>query len=718
MRFPNYVVCLILLTSLNSSSAVTEFEYPYNFDLNVITNIMGPLNGIMGEYIRNSLLPLGIHFNIIPYHMDTIFASFFHDYPYAQYPLLDPPSWDIFGGGIYFIPSPFNKPEYGWKYQSSNNAWPWACWLFAPICEDSWEQKTGINQSYVDDLLERYETEQNMTHAVELSDEFNEIYFDELLYELPLVLKTYNVYYWKGFDLSTLSDFRFTSSIQNTYEAILKGLKISENHPERALMRNSTTFKVLKDWEWKEEVIPNKLIIDLLQPKESDAFKNEAQLIHTLLTKGVERTGNSLERFPDMAISWIQEDWVDENNITYSNAKDTFILRDDVYWQKNSFSPNTYYSGNEKVTVKDFKFTLDMYNLHPEYIPDLVETRPGLLAYRLANQIKYSINETENSISLYGNEPGSISRSGNMWDLGPTPEFLLNKTLTYNETVSGTPQELSDLGLSSYDTLEWNMYEESPITTGAYEIVDFIPGEKLSLRLRDNYFYPNEWDSPDHHFYQNKPKKAPSYFIFNATQDEPFQKPTKLFFEVINIESSGEMSEETIVEEGLFDVMLIRSVYLSPLIRSLHNDPRYIDHKYIGVESHETLYFNLANPHLQKINVRKAIAKVINLDEISRFVDQSWVPQRSLAPIFYKYTDDVFYKEEHSNAIKPSYYEARDLMRKEGYDALDKSRISLPVLSIPPFTPPIDTPLQIIPIIITFIVYSMIKRKNRHIKDQ
>ena len=127
--------------------------------------------------------------------------------------------------------------------------------------------------------------------------------------------------------------------------------------------------------------------------------------------------------------------------------------------------------------------------------------------------------------------------------------------MKYNDSISGTPDELFDLGLLPYDTEEWDEYELNPLIISSFEPV-WVNSSGYEVKLRSDYYYPNEWDSPLNKFALHDDRDIqPAFFTYNATDDNPKQKPTTMSLtNVRGYHWSIWQEREEEISNGLLDV--------------------------------------------------------------------------------------------------------------------------------------------------------------------
>ncbi|MFV2014483.1 MAG: ABC transporter substrate-binding protein, partial [Candidatus Heimdallarchaeota archaeon] len=582
----------------------------------------------LANYIKTALKPLGIDINlkIVRYNEWTdIIENGAGDYDMAiaQYFYNEAPEIHPF---IIF-------PQNGWDI----------IWSIAGGNLDQFYADLGVSK---DDLVEMLENINDNSDIEKMRTDFldfDDIYGKNVMAEVPLV---------KAYSISTLRDslLNFNADF-GTFRSILLGMRWEDTNKSHLQLGGRALFD---DWQSLGTYNPydssNLVLID-----------------------------DQLGVHPDLAIQWEKSDWIMSDGTIAKNGKNTFVIREDAYWrlasptESGSFPSNTY-----KIVPEDFKFAFD-----------LASSGRGGGDYDgvFSRYEKAEVNNTENSITFFKRNP-SIANIYELSNLRPIPEFLFNSTLYYNETLSGTPQELFDAGIDSLDDVplfkeQWNIDYDTLISSGPYTIGEDCYELGLGNRYdgfragcdmyvaRDDYYFPNEWDSPNGDFIVHEPGiEAPVFNKYNSTEEFPMQKPTKLFIKNIDTDWSYAYDITEIAERALngeldismFGVGAFGGVSAST-IKEIMSMNGYKSQQTISVRGFEsggsaqTLFFNLNNTYLSQLNVRKAIAKAIDKEFLVKAYGGLVAPQDSLiwrgSPW---YTPNVNYQED--------YLAARDLMRE------------------------------------------------------
>jgi hypothetical protein len=382
------------------------------------------------------------------------------------------------------------------------------------FCDEEWSsweyQDTGINRTQLSEQMEQLAyKETDFDTVTEGIMNFTEIYMDKLLYNYPLLASSKYDTFPKDLDVSKVK--------------VMNGLFPNWLFTGAGWSNQKDSFA-----RYFPECGNEPCNLDYLQFTSTSAYQRAR-----LLTSNMILLDQNLQPRPGLAKQWEMSDWDIYGNGSniIENGKNKFWIRDDAYYIRNTYNgPEELPGGPYTVQPEDLIFT--------QYLDDRLNNHQGI------NMVDWEVNHTENSVTFYGSQT-NLNTPTNFGFIVPTPTFLLNKTLTYNSTFSATPYELLELGLSPYDTREWDDYEVDPVTAGPYYLSEYVYNNYSRFSLRDDYWYPNEWDSPNHDFVKHDDKIIePYYFTYNATENKPFQKPTKLNivnyeFKIIDTEKYG-----------------------------------------------------------------------------------------------------------------------------------------------------------------------------------
>ncbi|MHA2251808.1 MAG: ABC transporter substrate-binding protein, partial [Candidatus Kariarchaeaceae archaeon] len=206
--------------------------------------------------------------------------------------------------------------------------------------------------------------------------------------------------------------------------------------------------------------------------------------------------------------------------------------------------------------------------------------------------------------------------------------------------------------------------------SGPYYLKEFRGGDYYELR--EDYWYPNEWDSPNQDFILHRQGiEEAKYNAFNATDNNPKQKPTEYYINHLNYTWDWSLYNMDSLDSGNID--LIPSWQLNPdEMSNLFSNPNIATTNKLARNSGHYLMFNFKNNEdIRKLNVRKAIAHAINKQELVTALGNLAHPEDSIV-----WTNQIqFYKDDW--AIDYDYAKARDFMWDMGYDAAETNEFLL-----------------------------------------
>ena len=643
MKEGMFLCVLLIVSTLMTAPAQINQVKEENFALTLLTFSSNDINYGMVDLIRQYLSPLNIKVNV----KIEPFANY-RDIIYNP----EDNSWDL--ALVYWeFPDDQGYPDIAELYSNalgeSGRAW----------IPTDWEQiaydDTGINVTEFDILLEDLKSGENtIEEKVRLSNTISELFMSRLLTKLPLSQRTTTNFFANDIafpETIIQQGFPSLSNFYNLAEALFTGLQ-------------------------KDESILRLFDSDFINPPYSlDPFRYQAQIKSRLMnseltTRFENNTADSLVQFhPGLATQFIIEDYTNttSGNIV-KNGKVTFRIRQDAYWKQVYTNGSKNVLTDERISPEDFAFALQLAQ-------DKVIQRMGFFKGLSPSILPYyEFDENESTFTVFFAEGKSYENVKKLpsnrfiqaiWNLAPIPEFVFNTTLNFGG-ISGTPEELGTYGIPVFLTDEYVEYQRNPLISGPYEIVEYIPGTNTTLQLRDDYWFPNEWDSPNGQFTNiyDKPL-SPVYFTWNATEDAPQQKPTTLpVSEIVFTEPN--LSKFPTIFQAVYDL------FVNDQIDSIHfvpNDQNAYPFYQSLVENYQTfveeysdvgtlLLLNLKeNLHLQQYNVRKAIYTAINRTELTGSYSFASLEWNSIIPRHFRdlYTTDY--------DIPYDYSVARDLMR-------------------------------------------------------
>lgn len=633
-------------------------------------------------YIKQAVAPLGIDVKIFAKPWGQFVGEL---YGYTGQ------SYDMMTVGFTGGPA---TPRFRWLYHSENQWAIIANHLNAPGFAEWQLQDTGVNQTELDQQLTDIDLEFNMTKRQELFQAFNDLYFDKLLYNPPLVAPQSRVAVWKGWGGDDAALWDVNEGTNPIYSQPV-GAKWESNRPTRAAHSNTSTFRY---------AIPSPSLTDMDPFQGGDSAKTN--VVQWLSGGTVSFDGNWGFR-PDWAWQFVYGDFGDMKLVDYDNDystapteehvwRATVFLRDDAMWADTIDKDGNPVSGRA-VNAKDVELVTALF--------DYYQQRTDLYVNGEDNYdqvVGWEINST-----LRADDTFTVFLRPDLLDpdsqivhvgMGGYPAFLLGNLgddIHYtNTTGTYTFQLAPDMAFDAFDSDEWNSFEtlEGNTGTGYYEMVEKVDGQYYSYRLRDDYYYPNLWDLPTYYgdgsamasweaftgrdlsIWGGDAVSYPQEAFFWTYADNPatttvHEKPTTMGAETLYVVVIDDDNAELIeFEAGRIDIFGSASLGSEVVSRHTNSADLVVKATYPEVTA-RMLFFNINNEHLKKLNVRKAITLAIDrsaLIEIHEGFAQEWWSTA--------YTNKQTFGVNWDLIQSPmvySYEQARDLMILEGYDAAE-----------------------------------------------
>lgn len=653
---------ILVLISLSPSQISAEEQFINNFELTfMIYNNSDFIK--FTNYIKSALIPLGIDVNIVVKDFWAFAATVKH--------VVNTEPWDIalIVWQDFSSMSPIHEHFHsGFGINSSTFR------LGSPEWQEWQLQDTGVNQTEVDELIDDYQFAPDVQTSIERADEFSEIYMSKLLYQFPL-LKIQSYWYARngldGFDPNL---------------GLIPSLALGahwEDNPEYRENDNST------------------LLMNLGEIR--DGFAHGFRGVEGRLVI----VDEDLSVHPDIAIQWEKSDWL-VNNTVIKGGKHKFWLRDDAYWANTEGLVVDNKTGPFRITPGDFAFGLHIRNIQSRVACD---GRDKYITEICSPQYAgIEINETENTLTLYNSRPSFIDIDTYARQLYPLPEFYLNKTLSYlfDPSLTGTADQLYQFGIPILYTSEFiEFFGDMQSTSGPYHFTSnaLIQNSQglYNLKLRDDYWYPNEWDSPNQDFIVHEPgPEDAKYNTYNASSNASFRKPTQFAIKNLIVPlATHPLFEEIDFGGKIFDLTIVNK---------FRGDPNFELIPYRSDISARNLAFNLQNEHLKKFNVRKAIASIIDKQALARTANFDYITQDS--PFW---PNDILYYNDNYK-IEYSYSTARDLMRSEGYTAAEQNIFPIDQLTSPSINIIVDAPINLGFVMMALIITAFNKKRKSYVQ--
>lgn len=674
----------IALVSLFGLSLVAEPSLVYaetdfvetNFELDFYIPSGSRRDESYALYIKQAVAPLGIDVDIFAKPWGQ-FVGELYGYTGQSYDLMT----------VGFTGGPAT-PRFRWLYHSDNQWAQIANHLNTPGFADWQLQDTGVNQTVLNQQLTDIDLEWDMPTRKQLFQDFNDLYFDKLLYNPPLVAPQSRVAMWAGYGGANNELWDVDEGIMGSRAL---GARWESNRPTREAHSNDTTYRY---------AIPSPSLTDMDPYQGGDNAKTN---VLTWLNGGTVNFDGAWNFRPDWAWQFIYGDFNDtklvdfDNNYTTAPTMEhvwraTVFLRDDAMWQDTVDKDDAPWTG----TVVD---------------ANDIASYTALFDYYQQRSDLY-VNGEDNYDMVVGWEINTTRRADDTFTVFLRPDLLdpdaqivhvgmggypadlmggVGDTFTYHNSTHDIPFTFApDMAYDLFDTQEWNSFEtlEGNTAIGAYEMVEKVDGQFYSYAQRDDFYYPNVWDVAT---YYDAGQMGPwetfsgqdlslwggdavtypqealywTYAEVAGNKAKPTSQGVETLFVVVFDDDNAELIE---FEAGRLDSFGSASLGAEVVANHQNSDDLVVKATYPEVTA-RMLFFNINNDHLKKLNVRKAITLAIDraaLIEIHEGFAQEWWS----VSYTNKQTFGVNWDEVQSPMVY-SYSQARDLMRLESYDAAD-----------------------------------------------
>jgi hypothetical protein len=645
-----------------------------NFELYYYTSSGSRITESYALYIKQALAPLGIDVVIFAKPFGQFVGDLLHSSSGRPF---DIAHVRFVGGGA--------TPEFAWHYASDQYYYGGAMLQLQDPDWQAWQlEDVGLNNTDIDNMIYNIDFDMDLAQRYDDFKAFNQLYFDKLLYDLPVIALESRTSMWKGYGGAT-------NELWNPDEGIMGsrafGAKWTADTP--AARKGDANEMVLST------TVPQKKTFDPGQSTDSATTD-----ITRYMTSGLLTFDNGYLPHPDIAYNYLTRQtpamFDDDNNATtpdVSAIKMTFLLRDDAY-----FAATTDKDGNpvatKMVDANDFKLALDYWMIFTAR-DDLSVNGEYLYSGLFKDEVSTTIT-TNDTISLwyytYSQTPDDVFKYGGF---SPLPSHLLGGDLHYHNETSGAdlvaPLDIN-IPFDPQLSAEWKQWAtlEGHSLTGPYEITDF-QDDAYSYVARSDYYFPNEWDVQT---YYDAAKMAALETEYNTTLDTWGPTDTRMVDHQAawNWAFAGSETDHTKpTSQGIekFTWLVIVDINnrlikfdageldaFAPVglgadvVASQSSNPNYVV-KAVPLTGRgpELLVLNLLNPHLKKYNVRRAISLAIDRDVLIQIHDGFAKAWYSIADPYSGIWDEI---QATNHAY--SYEAARDLMRSEGYKAADSNK--------------------------------------------
>jgi ABC-type transport system substrate-binding protein len=487
----------------------------------------------------------------------------------------------------------------------------------------------GIDVESLNILMQEYYLAQSKDVQVLKAQEFQRMFTNELLLDIPLVSSSHLLTQWSefiGFDIE-----------EKLVRSLYQGAHWDSNPSERQKNGRAENEIHYSLADYTNKYNP------LYYATQSDILVLESLYSSLMLID------KNQVPHPNLATSYSYE--MDGNGSRW-----LFTLRDDAFW-----------SDGTPITAKDVAFTFELSSF--EWIGSTNQN-----FWQFLSKIEI-VNATTVSVAFSQRTLFDLQTIGSQLII---PEHVLNRNFTGSDEKLYTPYD----GVYPAESEEWQEFQDAPITGGAYAIDSIKFGETITLRQNPNFWFPSELDLPDQQFSINSPTPQEAYYFITSNTKMSSLPIDQITFHLGGKEYIDENTARTLFENGQLDFLELNNLPVDDqILGSDQHKLNILQNPYFTT----VILLNLGNTNLQNVDIRKALAHAINKDDLITFLGYGKEPQET--PIPRGYSD--YYDE--TSAIQHNYSRARDLFRENGLVADDEvsietkfenpiDRISLPIL--------------------------------------
>jgi hypothetical protein len=672
------VIGIFMLSVQGHVSTQAQVSVTTNFELSLFTQSGSRIRESYALYVKQALVPLGIDVTVIAKPFGQFVGDLLH--------LSTGTPWDLsivsFTGG--------QIPSFEGIYNTESFFGDLFYQLTDPDVQAFFLSDTGIDLvEDVDSLILGAEFTLDAIERYELTQQFAEMYMDQLLYDLPLVKTTSELAVWAGF-----------------------GGENNEGYsPNDGFFMSSFTGASYADAPAGREAPATTLQFSTVFPASPDNL-DVYQVADTATGDQSNWLGWTLSQFwnnvpyPALASNWFVEDHIQNlGNETHPDmqlvekSRHTFIIDTEL-----QFPATTDVDGNpiaaENLDANDVRFALD-YLMHPNS-----NARGDSYQLSISNYSVSTTVNTDDTITIDLKNQG-ITDYSLLGLIVPLPEHVLGGTL---ELENGTTFQLTDNTQNPSTSLEWLHWQTVAGTSyvGPFEMNEFeLNNGFYTMTARDDWTFPNEirtkalydantaeydalfaarnttgWAAPNlgsyaPHLSIRDPANA-RFFNWEGFDDE------FAITDVVYTIFADDNTRLVAFEAGTVDSFGSSSQGLA-LVQEHRANPDYVMESLIPSGAPQFMAFDLKNEHLKYRDVRYAISSVIDKEEMAQINDGFAIPAHSpVSPYQGQFplaaflgagpggTDLNWYVEY---PIPVDFETARDLMRNLGYDVQDDPNV-------------------------------------------
>jgi hypothetical protein len=706
----SFAVILVFAASVvaQSNLAVADTQFvETNFELFYYTNSGSRTTESYALYVKQALAPLGIDVKIFAKPWGQFVGDLLHSTAGQPFDI----AHVRFSGG-----SP--TPAFDWHYGSSSFFGSAMLQLDNEDWQANQEADIGKTAAEIDDMIFDIDFELDLTKRLAAFETFNQFYFDNLLYDLPVVARSFITAMWKGYggpnnELWSAQDGIVASRALGADWSLTDMPETRKNYYSGL----SNGFKAEDTFRFSNRG-PQAYNLDPDQSEDSEQT-DLSRWTHN----GLIQFDKDWQPHPDIAWNYYQEtglnltDYTGLSSVGYLNqtsgetnigenmteaTRYTFFVNPNAQWSATKDADGNDVAAHP-VDANDFALAYEL--LYNFILDDGLEVN-GEDTYLNAGLMGWNVSTTvttDDTLTVWYDELGRTPDDDINFAISPLPAHLLGGDLTYTNATDdsvtvGTIKELvfdrlfdnddSTVALDPWDTAEWDAYESVAGNTvvGAYVLDELEVGEYFNFKSRADFWYPNEWDIDT--FYDDgadftaleassgfadlsvwAPHRDVDQEAYNwafAGSESDHTKPTSQGIDVIEYPIIADINADLIAfEAGQLDAFGSNGLGAEQVQKHEEN-PDLILKAIVPNQGPELIVFNLLNEHLQKIDVRRAITLALDRENFVKIHDGFATPWYSVA-----YPNSGLYDTKQASGASYDYKAAAALMKANGYFAAD-----------------------------------------------
>lgn len=665
-----FLVIGIFFLSVNGhvGTVAAQNEVQENFSLSLFTNSGNRLRESYALYIKQAVVPLGINIDVIAKPFGQFVGDLLH--------LSTGEPWDLaivgFTGGL--------MPDFQGIYDTDSF---FGC-LFYQLCEPEVQEwflsDTGLNLTEdVDPLILDAVFTLDPIERWDLTDQFAQLFMDQLLYDLPLIKPISEFATWRGF-----------AGENNEGYFPNKGGLIAHSYQGHNF-DDAPAARAAPATMWQEDTVAPAAanMLDTYQVADT-ATGDQSNLIAATMFTFYDNIP-----YPYLAHQWFQEDLV-YNGTFIEAGRHTFIM-DNGFTFPATVDVTGAVVAEHALDANDVRMALD-YLMHPNS-----NARGETYQDIVANYSVSTTYTTDDTITIDLNEgfPGLLDYAI-LGGITPLPDHILGGTLNL---ANGTSFEIGDNTFNPSLSDEWLLWQTFEGNTYAswWEINEFELDQNFySFKTRDSQPKANEARSKA--LYDANTAAGDALFAAANTTGWPAGSDMGYFAPHLSLRDPADSLNFNGVGFGITDAVYKITVddnarlilfedgeldqYASSgqglaIVQEHRANDDYVMANTIFSGSPNFMAFDVKNEHLKYRDVRYAIASMIDLEEMTQINDGFAIPNHSPVTAYHGTVPLAAFKGAGDNGEDLSWYNeyaipndfatARDLMRDLGYTVPDSA---------------------------------------------